>query len=340
VTREEGRNPLLLFLSLPGPLTVTLEELLKRLPNKDDTPIACPFHAVKKPDGSVGQELFASFWINKEKQVFHCFGCGEGGSFIKLKARLEGLSYEEAKWELYGNELPPFVRPENSRLRRTDIEEETSYPVSSLAPYRASGGIPERGITDKGAEVYSLLLDGSNNLLIPYFDRAGKLRGLQVRRNTADESTNWYDQVLHFRRGQWLFGEQLSQKATTSEELQLSWLETLQRDRIAIICEGALDAVKLYDSLGVPSLAVNGSSVTSAQLETLSKLPVKRLVWWRDNDATGKLNLNRNYRRLSSLVAGEVYTPVFSEGDKKDPCEMSQERIKELWMNRVLVSML
>ena len=42
----------------------------------------CPFHAEKTP----------SFTVNEEKQIFHCFGCGQGGnvfSFLMLYHNIE-----------------------------------------------------------------------------------------------------------------------------------------------------------------------------------------------------------------------------------------------------------
>lgn len=48
----------------------------------------CPFH----------KERTASFSINKEKQIFKCFGCGAGGDCITLVSKLLNInSYEAAK---------------------------------------------------------------------------------------------------------------------------------------------------------------------------------------------------------------------------------------------------
>lgn len=46
----------------------------------------CPFHNEKTP----------SFNINRDKQLFHCFGCGASGNFVQLVMRLEGLDYKDA----------------------------------------------------------------------------------------------------------------------------------------------------------------------------------------------------------------------------------------------------
>lgn len=46
----------------------------------------CPFHNEKTP----------SFTVDDKKQLFHCFGCGEGGDVVSFIMHKEGLSYIDA----------------------------------------------------------------------------------------------------------------------------------------------------------------------------------------------------------------------------------------------------
>ncbi|MBI4224408.1 MAG: hypothetical protein HY609_05695 [Deltaproteobacteria bacterium] len=50
----------------------------------------CPFHQEKTP----------SFTVTEEKQIFHCFGCGEGGDVFTFLMKVNGLSFPEALKEL------------------------------------------------------------------------------------------------------------------------------------------------------------------------------------------------------------------------------------------------
>lgn len=72
----------------------------------------CPFHAEKDP----------SFTVNPEKQIFYCFGCGEGGNAIHFLMNHEKLSFPEAIKLLAkrANVFLPIDRYDEKRGKITD----------------------------------------------------------------------------------------------------------------------------------------------------------------------------------------------------------------------------
>lgn len=68
----------------------------------------CPFHKEKSP----------SFHVNREKQVFHCFGCGAGGGLMQFVMRAEGLDFVESLKLLA--ERAGIVLPEQGDIGRDD----------------------------------------------------------------------------------------------------------------------------------------------------------------------------------------------------------------------------
>jgi len=84
----------------------------------------CPFHAEKTP----------SFTVSSEKQIFHCFGCGEGGDVFNFLMKHEGLSFPEAVKNLarrYGVDIPEQAMTPEQKRRIT--ERETLYDVNRQA---------------------------------------------------------------------------------------------------------------------------------------------------------------------------------------------------------------
>ena len=78
----------------------------------------CPFHNEKSP----------SFSVSREKQMYYCFGCGQGGNVYTFLMEYNRLSFVEALKELAaraGVELPEAEQtPEGKTAgrRQSDIE--------------------------------------------------------------------------------------------------------------------------------------------------------------------------------------------------------------------------
>ena len=68
----------------------------------------CPFHKEKSP----------SFHVSREKQLYHCFGCGASGNLVQFVQRTEGLDFVEALKLLA--DRAGIVLPEEDN--RTDYE--------------------------------------------------------------------------------------------------------------------------------------------------------------------------------------------------------------------------
>ena len=46
----------------------------------------CPFHNEKSP----------SFSVSRDKQIFHCFGCGVGGDVFRFIEKIENIDFRES----------------------------------------------------------------------------------------------------------------------------------------------------------------------------------------------------------------------------------------------------
>jgi DNA primase len=81
----------------------------------------CPFHSEKDP----------SFTVSPEKQLFHCFGCNEGGNVFAFIMKIENIGFAEAAEEL-GTKLGIAV-PRASGSGPSKTEKDKLYQVMLLA---------------------------------------------------------------------------------------------------------------------------------------------------------------------------------------------------------------
>jgi len=90
----------------------------------------CPFHKEKTP----------SFSVNPEKQIFYCFGCGEGGDIFAFLMKINGASFAESARYLAnkaGIEIP--VRKMTGAERTVASEKEKLSRINAMAADWFSG---------------------------------------------------------------------------------------------------------------------------------------------------------------------------------------------------------
>lgn len=118
----------------------------------------CPFHSEKTP----------SFMVNPDRQIFHCFGCGEGGDAARFLMRREGFSFPEAIEFLAQRAGVPLPRrrggggreQEDGRLRLYEVQRAAcEYFRQSLQAKEgeaAQAALAGRGILPETIERFQL----------------------------------------------------------------------------------------------------------------------------------------------------------------------------------------
>jgi len=154
----------------------------------------CPFHSEKTP----------SFIVSPERQIFKCFGCGEGGDIFKFLMKIENIDFGEAVRELAqraGVKLTQY-RPSNDEKEKqilyeiNHLAEEfyhfllTSHPVGKGALNYVLG----RGISQDSIKLFKIGFapPGWRNLYNFLVSKKGyeakdlERAGLVIRRETRD----------------------------------------------------------------------------------------------------------------------------------------------------------
>ena len=136
----------------------------------------CPFHGDNKP----------SLTVSPAKQLYYCFGCGEGGNVFSFVMKMEGLTFGEALRELAKRAGIPLraagrATPQESRRDRLAavVEEATRFFEANLRALdryaeAARGYLLERGLTEKTLDEWRLgLVADSWDSFMKHAARAG-----------------------------------------------------------------------------------------------------------------------------------------------------------------------
>ncbi len=128
----------------------------------------CPFHKEKTP----------SFSVNVEKQIFHCFGCGEGGNVFNFVMRTENITFPESI-RLLAKQAGIEIPEDEENLADYRHKEALFYAnnlaksfylhnlISEKSAQKARDYLADRGIGPDLYEKYGIgyALDGWDNLI-------------------------------------------------------------------------------------------------------------------------------------------------------------------------------
>ena len=305
----------------------------------------CPFHPDKNP----------SFIVNADRNTFYCFGCGTGGDAYAFFMKFHHVPFPQALEELArraGVQIEP-QRPKLSAkqdeayqigisLNRSACQffQETFQKSREAEPARRY--LRERRVEPAMASLYllgyapkeweglvrclqrnrdpvpmacklGLVVERKpgqgyydrfrNRLMFPILDTTGQVLGFGGR--SLDEQGPKYmnsPESFLYHKGSLLYGLLNAQKSIREHDL-------------AILVEGYFDLIALHQNGFPNSVAVLGTSLTTAQIDLLKRY-TRNVVVVFDGDVAGR---RASYRNLPEFLERNIQARVVYLPEGEDP---------------------
>jgi len=274
----------------------------------------CPFHREKTP----------SFMVSSERQSFHCFGCGKGGSVIDFVMEYEHVDFLEALEELArraGITLTKRIGDSPQQQLKEKIYEvnalASDYYQYMLTKHRLGEKallyLKNRGISDKSIKTFGLgyspnSWDALSRFLKKkkYSDQIVDHAGLAVRGNRG-----FYDRfrgrvmfTLRDHRGNVVgfSGRVLDPSVKEAKYINTSETSVYIKSNVlyglditkkeivtsqeAILMEGEFDVISSFQEGIGNVVAIKGSALTEGHAQLLKRF-AKSLVFCLDSDIAG-----------------------------------------------------
>ncbi|MDB5098226.1 MAG: putative primase [Cyanobacteria bacterium RYN_339] len=306
----------------------------------------CPFH----------QERTPSFNVNPERQIFRCFGCGEGGDVFSFLMKSQHLSFPEALKSLadrYGIQLPDRRPDDDERALMRDANEKAANFYRKMLEHDEVGAKARAYLTDRGVgpELWKRFNLGyappTWESLHRYLLGEQVAPAIQEKAALVRTRTNggFYDYFrnriifpIHNEAGHTVgFGARAvdaedepkylnSPETVLYRKGNLLYGLDVARDAIkakdrALLMEGYMDVITAHANGFQEAVGVLGTALTPAQARVLLRYtPGKRVVVAFDADRAGQIAAERGLATLTEVTQGvglDARVLVVPEG--KDP---------------------
>ena len=328
----------------------------------------CPFHQEKTP----------SFHVSPQRQTFHCFGCGVGGSVFrfvmdyehvdfpasvrKLAARvgipvveertvsadedrqhearrmLLQLHAEAAEWFHHNLIKESLAEPARDYLRKRGIDRGVAKnwqigfapdEWDSFLKWAQEHGYERRQLLQSGlvklrdedkpqGDFYDRF---RGRIMFPICNDLGEVIAFSGRTLQKEAESAKYinsPETPLFRKGNVLFGLHKSKRS-------------LIEANCAIVCEGQLDLITLFEAGITNVVAPQGTAFTESQARVLKRY-VNEVVLCFDADAAGKKAAERS---LDALLQNDLIVRVAEMPPGEDPDSLVRGKGKEDFEARI-----
>ncbi|MDO5145859.1 MAG: DNA primase [Eubacteriales bacterium] len=318
----------------------------------------CPFHNEKSP----------SFSVSREKQLYYCFGCGQGGNVYTFLMEYNRLSFVEALEELAGRagmtlpqreQTPEERQQADGRILLKEMNKKAAvyfhYLLHTKRGEKAMEYLRGRGLTQETIRHFGLgYADIYRDDLYQYLKKEG-YKDEQLKESslvTVDAVRGSYDKFFHrvifpimdvnqrvIGFGGRVLGEGEPKYLNSKETLLFDKGRNLyglnyakrSRERAIILCEGYMDVISLHQAGFTNAVAPLGTAFTPQQAMLLKRYTSEVILSF-DSDGAG---VKAALRALPILRENGLRGRVLSMKPYKDPDELIKAEGQEAYRKRM-----
>lgn len=318
----------------------------------------CPFHSEKTP----------SLIVSPEKQLFKCFGCGEGGNVFSFLMKYEGISFIDAVRSLADQFQIEIVEDKSSTKddqERDDLLEIHhhftqffhQYLVSGKKSIQAKSYLEQRGLSLKILKKFKVGYSGvDSHFVIQQFKKKQIPISMLVKsglilQSGRDYRLRFYDRVMFpifdsqgrvvgfggrsLKEGQMPKYLNSSDSPIFNKSNILYGLNHARRailkERFVIVVEGYMDVLMLHQ-FGIENVVgVLGTSLTQQHIRLIRRLTSDAILCF-DSDLAGE---NASLRSMELFLESDMIVRVLKLPLGEDPDSILIKKGSESFMNLV-----
>ncbi len=320
----------------------------------------CPFHGEKTP----------SFHVSRSKQIYKCFGCGEGGNVTTFVMKYENCSFPEALKmlaERAGVKLPEETYSEEAKRRESRrqqllaVNKEAAkfyyYQLRGERGAKAREYLDNRALSDEIRKRFGLgFAPVRGEELLVYLRQKGFTDDLirDVGLAKADERrgtvTQFWNRVIFPIQdinhrvigfgGRIMGADDKGPKYLNSPETEIfdksrnlygMNLARSSRTGNIILCEGYMDVISMHQAGFTQAVASLGTAFTPGQAGLIKKY-TKDVLLAYDSDGAG---VKAALRAIGILRDAGMSGKIINMSPYKDPDEFMKNLGKEAFQERI-----